>query len=64
MEKDAGPLDRVTDYAYMYNNGNPYTIDLTAAIAIYDPNNQDDDGEGSDPYWQMTLCSKDDVTYK
>ena len=64
MEKDAGPLDRVTDYKYMYNNGNPYTVDITAAIAIYDPSNQDDDGEGKEPYWQLTLCSKDDVVYK
>lgn len=62
MKKDGGPLDRVTDYKYLSEN-NLY-IDLTAAIAVYDPANgdQDDDG-GSTVYWQLTLCDKLDVRY-
>ena len=66
MKKDAGPLDRVTDYAYMYNEGDPFEIDLTAAIAIYDPNSASDEEQGSEDnkYWQLTLCDKNDVVYK
>ena len=66
MKKDGGPLDRVTDYAYMYNDGDPFEIDLTAAIAIYDPNSASDEEQGAEDtkYWQLTLCDKNDVIYK
>lgn len=66
MKKDAGPLDRVTTYSYMYNGGDPFTVDITAAIAIYDPSSASDEEQGSEEnkYWQMTLCNKDDVVYK
>ena len=63
MKKDGGLLDRVDDYKYMYNDGNPFTVDITAAIAIYDPASGEE-GSESNKYWQMTLCSKDDVVYK
>ncbi len=62
MEKNGGPLDRVTDYHYLSDN-NLY-IDLTAAIAVYDPSNGDQDDDGStNIYWQLTLCDKMDVQY-
>ena len=66
MKKNGTSLvDRVKDYKYMYNDGDPFVVDITAAIAIYDPANQDEEDSGeSSKYWQMTLCSKEDVVYK
>lgn len=64
MEKDGGSMDRVETYSYLYNNGDPFEIDLTAAIAVYDPSTGDeDDGSTTEPYWQLTLCNKNDVVY-
>ena len=66
MKKDAGPSGRVTDYVYMYNGGEPFEVDITAAIAIYDPTSATDEEQGAEDtkYWQLTLCNKNDVTYK
>ena len=64
MKKDGGSMDRVTDYKYLSEN-NLY-IDLTAAVAVYAPGANSDDGDGGDSsstYWQLTLCSKNDVVY-
>lgn len=62
MKKNGGSMDRVTTYSYMYNNGDPFEIDLTAAIAVYDPASGDEEDD-KDPYWQLTLCNKNDVVY-
>ena len=62
MEKNGGPLDRVTDYKYLSDN-NLY-FDLTAAIAVYDPSNKDEEDSGqTNVYCQLTLCDKLDVQY-
>lgn len=64
MKKDGGSMDRVTDYKYLFENN--LSIDLTAAIAIYTPGSNSDDGEGQDDsrtYYQLTLCNKNDVVY-
>lgn len=59
--KGGSSLDYVETYKYLSDN-NLY-IDLTAAIAVYDPSNGDDDGVGDKIYWQLTLCDGKDIVY-
>lgn len=59
--KGGGSLDYVETYSYL--SANNLYIDLTAAIAVYDPANGDDDGVGTNKYWQLTLCDGKDIVY-
>ncbi len=69
MKKGGTSLDRVTTYTYLSEKdeaGNyKYYIDLTAAIAIYDPaaGSDEEGGSSTKAYYQLTLCNKNDVVY-
>ncbi len=61
-EKDGGTMDTVDTYKYLSDN-NLY-FDLLAAIAVYNPENPDQESSGVDKvYWQLTLCDGKDLVY-